>query len=273
MDIKNREFVSSRIFSARIANFISLVAIITVTACIIRAVGLFYQVIFTAHYASAFTIALSIVLSSFCLMWYVFVSSFLSRIDGLNLFERLLDLFEMKKNLETISQKITDVGLLILDKMDEMGVDAVRNNRAAMPSDSILAAKSLSSALYLLNAISDKLSSIDNDDYYASANALPDYVLNKAIRFCDFKSLSLDLVSDNGIGSCLTISYCDKSGSCKEIYLRGESVNALAGEILSMKSCIVNCEYKIKKTSSEDYGTPTSAVIGIQKKQIFLKIL
>lgn len=267
MNIKFKDFVSNKVFLFRIGNFLSLVAAITIAACALNSSYFFYSIISSGYYERTFTLILAVFLSVMAILVYFVVSASIIKKKSANYFKNTVDLFFVDKKISLVNEGLVDVSLLILDEIDYMESASYERKKNGVSHEDFVA-KGLSSTLYLIDVISNNISGMYGKDYFSLLNKLPEIILNRAVRFCEFKSISLDLVSSNGSGYSLSIRCQDDSMK----YIKGDGVDKLVRGILVARGSFVNCEYMFSGDSGVDGGSPVSAKIIISKNEISLKI-
>lgn len=269
MDMKIRDFVSDKVFSLKSNNLISFIAVTTLVACTANTLWFFYSIVSNGYYSGVFTLLLTMFLSVFVLLVYFFISLSFIKNKNKNMLGNILRLFFVDKKISSIKKDLVGVNILILDKMEQVKNYSACGNGAATDCHENVIINGLSSALYLLDMVSVKVSSMGGAGFYHSANVLPEYVLNKAIRFCDFKFLSIKFRPSNGIGSCLTVCCQDDT----KISLFGDSVDSLVRNIVSIEGLVSECEYKMQKDEGGGCKPATTAEIRISNNEILLKIM
>lgn len=271
MDIKNKDFVSNRVFSLKVSNLIALITVFTTVICAGKTLQLFLSLSLEDVYLSSFGIFVCIMLSIVCLIVYLFLSG-ACILGEASYLTRMRDIVGIDNKSESIRSSIDDVGLLILAEMDKKGYGLAREDRCGLCDLDLIEAKSLSSALYILGAISDKLSSKDFFDYHLLLNTLPDQVLNNVVKFCDFDFMTLCLSSSDGNDKHLLIGYSDNGRSNKQVCIKGCGVDKLVDEVLSIKHTMPNGEYKLGKKVDGGDNSKVVARIIISKKEISIKV-
>ncbi len=267
MNIKFKDFVSNKVFLFRVGNFLSLVAAITIAACALNSSYFFYSVISSGYYEKTFTLILAVLLSVMAILVYFIVSSSIIKKKNSNYFKNIFDLFFVDKKIYLVNEGLVDVSLLILDEIDHMGSASYERKKSGLSHEDFVA-RGLSSVLYLIDLISNNISGVYGKDYFYSLNKLPEVILNRAVRFCEFKSISLDLVSNNGSGYSLSVRCKDDSMK----YIKGDGVDRLVRGVLASRESFIDCEYMFSGDSGADGGSSISAKIIISKNEISLKI-